>query len=343
MKRIKTVQVGRAGLVCAMLLATQLTGCGGGNDAATPPPVGNNPPPPAPPPPPPPPPTVSLTLQGKVTDEPIPNAVVTATVAGESFEATANADGDYSIEIEIPETDAADAFITLNARGVGAQAFVEFTSVVGSFQALTTAAGGDGTLTASENFATQITNVTTAAAVLMQQANGGAPITTDAALATLAGQVNAQEVLDLATAIKLAVDDPENHPLPDGATSILALTSDPDTRVAFVNTVFEADPDAFAAVQGQIAADPLLSQDIDEAALIERAAITTAMLSTDAGFTFNYTGRIVHYDFEADHTGWVTTETHNVPITWEVDGKQLKITYPEPIETVSYEFEDCDN
>ena len=51
--------------------------------------------------------------------------------------------------------------------------------------------------------------MSTAAAVLMQEANGGNAITSDAALATLSGQVNAQEVLDLATAIKLAVDEPE--------------------------------------------------------------------------------------------------------------------------------------
>ena len=50
---------------------------------------------------------------------------------------------------------------------------MEFTSLAGSFQALDAAAGADDTLTSTENFSTQITNVSTAIAVLMQTANGG--------------------------------------------------------------------------------------------------------------------------------------------------------------------------
>lgn len=335
-------RLGRAGLVCAMLLVASLTGCGGGGSSSTPPPTGNNPPaPPAPPPPPPA--TVTLNFKGQVTDEPIANAVVTATVAGQEFQTTADADGNYTLPIEIPEDEAASAFVTLYARGVGDQSFVEFTSIVGSFASLVTAAGDDDTLTADENFATQITNVTTAAAVLMQQANGGNPITSDATLAALVSQVNAQDVLDLATAIKLSVDKPDEYPLPDGATSILELASDAETRQAFVNTVYLADPNAFSAMQTELAADPRLAQDIDEAALIERGAITTAMLSTDAGFTFNYGGRIQHFDFEADHSGWLISEFNNVAMTWEIDGKQLKITFDEPIVSSGFEFEDCFN
>src|SRR5688572_26214864 len=73
----------RIGAVCTLLLATQLAACGGGddnNDAAPvpPPPAGNNPPPAGPT-------MASLTLSGKVTDAPIANAVVTATVGDETF------------------------------------------------------------------------------------------------------------------------------------------------------------------------------------------------------------------------------------------------------------------
>src|SRR5262245_5671818 len=134
---------GLAAAICTLLLASQLAACGGGgNDAAapTPPPTGDGPPPPpvgdGPPPPTgdnPPPPTggggpseppaptkVSLRLEGKVTDEPIANAAVTARVGDEEFSATADATGAYSIAIEIDEADQ-NAFITLTARGVGEQ------------------------------------------------------------------------------------------------------------------------------------------------------------------------------------------------------------------------------
>ena len=86
-------------------------------------------------------------------------------------------------------------------------------------------------------------------------------------------------------------------------------------------TAYLQDPAAFAETQQSIAEDPRLAQDIDEAALIEREALTTAMLSTDAGFTFNNSGRVVHYDISADHTGFLTTDTHNIAMTWAVEGK----------------------
>ena len=83
---------------------------------------------------------MSLEFRGAVTDEPIPNAVVTATVAGETFTATADANGEYALTIEIEESDT-DEFVTLHARGVDGQAFVEVTSLAGSFQSLAAAAG----------------------------------------------------------------------------------------------------------------------------------------------------------------------------------------------------------
>lgn len=330
---MKRMPVGRA--VCAALLLAQLAACGGGNDNTTPGTV--NPPPVVPPPAPP---KVSLELRGAVTDEPIANAQVTATIGGQTFTATANAQGEYALTIEIAEADA-DEFVTLSARGVGAQAFVEFTSLAGSFQSLAAAAGADGTLTASENFTTQITNVSTATAVLMREANGGAAVNSDAALTSLSAQVNAQDVLDLAAVIKLAVDDPENFPLPENQTSILALASNLETRQQFMNSVVSQDPDAFADAQAAIADDPRLAQPLDVAALVENGALTTAMLSTDAGFTFNYNGRVVHFDIAADGSGYMSTDTHNIPVTWVAEGNQLRVTYAEPIETISFDTENC--
>ena len=332
---MKRLPAGRA--VCAALLLAQLAACGGGNgNGATPPPVVDNPPPVVNPPPA----TVRLELRGAVTDEPIANAVVTATIAGETFTATADAQGEYALTIEIEEADA-DEFITLNARGVGEQAFVEFTSLAGSFQSLATAAGSDETLTASENFSTQITNVSTATAVLLRDANGGAAVTSDATLASLSAQVNAQDVLDLAAVIKLAVDDPENFPLPEGQTSILALAGNAETRQQFLNAVIEQDPTAFANAQTAIAEDPRLAQPLDMAVLVANGGMTTAMLSTDAGFTFNYNGRVVHYDIAADGSGFMSTDSHNIAMTWEAEGTRLNITYAEPIETVSFDTENC--
>lgn len=329
----------RIGAVCTILLAAQLAACGGGSDSSpstsTPPPVSNNPP--TTPPPDPQPNTVAVTLTGTVTDAPIANAVVTATVGGETFTANADANGNYSLPIQI-DAGNVGAFVTLNARGVGDQSYVEFISLAGSFQALLTAAGDDATLSSSENFATQITNVSTAEAVFLQQANGGQPIDTDSALQTLGVQINAQDVLDLAAAIKLVVDYPTDYSMPSGQTSILALASDATARQSFINAVYQQDPNAFAAAQLAIAQDPALAQPVDPTAL---SSFTTALMSTDAGFTFNYTGRILHFDLNPDGTGFAQSETFDEQFTWQLDGSTLRVLYSTPVETVSYDTEVC--
>jgi hypothetical protein len=340
----------RIGAVCTILLAAQLAACGGGDDSpsSSTPPVSNDPPvtnpptnPPADPPTNPPadpvPVTSRVTLTGTVTDAPIANAIVTATVGGETFTATADANGNYSLPIEIDETDVGE-FVTLTARGVGDQAYVEFTSLAGSFQALLSAAGDDETLSSSENFATQITNVSTATAVFLQQVNNGNPITSDAALQTLSGQINAQDVLDLAAAIKLVVDNPANYSMPAGQTSTLELASNATARQLFVNDVYQQDPNAFAAAQLAIAQDPALAQPFDPAGL---EAITTALMSTDAGFTFNYTGRILHFDLNPNGTGSAQSESFDQQFTWTVNGSTLNVTYNQPVQTESFDTEYC--
>ncbi|MGH8175633.1 MAG: carboxypeptidase-like regulatory domain-containing protein [Steroidobacter sp.] len=329
----------RIGAMCTLLLATQLTACGGGDDndpaPVTPPPTGNTPPPP----PPPEPAKANLTLSGRVTDAPIANAVVTATVGDEIFTANADANGDYTLEIEIEETDVG-AFVTLNARGVGEQAFVEFTSLAGSFQSLAAQAGDDDTLSNDENFSTQITNVSTAEAVLLTEANGGLPVTTDALRQSLGTAINGQDVLDLATAIKLAVDDAANYPLPEGQTSILELASNATARQAFINEVYEQDPDNFSAAQTAIAADPTLSQPLTMADV--PSDLTAAMLSTDVGFSFNYSNRVSSYTFEQDGAGFSTGGSFDQAMTWAIEGSTIRVTFTQPIETVSYDTENCD-
>ncbi len=323
--------------LCSLILASQLAACGGssGGSSNTPPPSGNNPPPP--------PETVSLTLTGKVTDEPIPSAEVTATIGEQTFTATAGTDGSYSLEIEIEEANAGE-FVTLNARGVDDQAFVEFTSLAGSFQTLAAQAGDDGTLSASENFATQITNVSTAQAVFLQQANGGQPITSDAVLQSLASQVNAQDVLNLAAAIKLAVDDPTNNPLPEGQTSILALAADPAARQSFINALYESNRAAFNAAQVAIAQDPNLTQPLENSVIesyLENEGFTTALLSTDAAFTFNYTGRVQHFNLNAGGVGSESSETYEQNFTWTLDGSKIQIAYEQPVVTYSWDSTTC--
>ncbi|WP_153067121.1 carboxypeptidase-like regulatory domain-containing protein [Steroidobacter cummioxidans] len=324
-----------AAVISTLLMAT-LAGCGGGgggNNTAPPttPPTGNpnpNPNPPAPQP------LSQLTLTGIVTDAPIANAVVTATVGTETFTANADANGAYSLQIEI-DPGSTSEFVTLSARGVGPQSYVEFTSLAGTFAALQAQAGDDDILSNTENFATQITNVSTAQALLILEASNGRSIATDADLRALSATLNSQEVLDLATAIKLFVDDSDNYPMPAGQTSLLALMSDAATREQFVNSAYDQNPTVFASTQTAIVTDTSLTQPISSNSV--PAKLTAAMLSNAAEFSFNYFNRVNAYTFNADGTGTAAAGSWNVNTTWAINGSTIDITYGETVRVEGYE------
>jgi hypothetical protein len=203
---------------------------------------------------------------------------------------------------------------------------------------LATAAGSDKTLSSSESLSTQITNVSTAEAVLLQEANGGQPITSDTALATLGGGLDGQHVLDLATTIKLLVDNADDYPMPEGETSVLALATDTAARQKIVDEVAAKDPAVFSQAQNAIAADPSLTRALTVADVKD---FTAAMLSTDPGFSFNYTNRVSGYTFEEEGTGSVSTGSFDAPMTWTVEGSMIRITFVQPVETVSFDTENC--
>lgn len=326
------------------LLMTALAGCGGGGSGGggtvappTTPPTSN--PNPNPPTPPQPQPTVSrLTLTGTVTDAPIANAVVTASVGEETFTVNADANGNYSLDIEIEET-AADGFVTLSARGVGSQSYVEFTSLAGTFSSLLAQAGDDETLSNTENFATQITNVSTAQAVLLKEANGGNPVTSAALLNSLAAKLNSQEVLDLATAIKLFVDDSANYPMPTGETSLLALMTDAAAREQFVNDAYDQNPTTFANAQAAIVTDTSLTKPVSTETL--PTSLAAVMLASASDFSFNYSDRVNSYTFNSDGTGTAATGQWGTETTWTIDGSSVQVTYNATTHARSWDYVLC--
>nr|WP_255527549.1 Ig-like domain-containing protein [Luteimonas sp. MC1828] len=199
-----------------------------------------------------------LVLRGKVTDSPIVNASVQASVDGNSFSAQADANGDYSLEIIGLD----GGMVTLGAQGTGDQAIANFLSVAGGFDRLLAEAGADGQLTRDENNQVQVTNVSTAQAYLMQLASGGLPINNDAALEVAREAIDNGQLLTASAAIKLAVDG--GFALPDGTTDTLALLSAPGALQAFLEDVEEQAPGALAEAIVAIASDPDLTVPSDE-------------------------------------------------------------------------------
>lgn len=310
-------------VVLGLVASLALAGCGGGDDDGG---GGSSPPE-----------IAMLTLSGRVVDEPIPNAEVFVTVGDETFTTTADTLGDYAIDIELPETQTS-SFVTLEARGVGDQSFVELFSLVGTFSELLAEAGADATLSAAENFAMQITNVTTAEGALLVQANGGTAITSQATRDALATTIDGANVLNLATALKLAIDSPDDYPLPDGFTT-RSLAQDVGASNAFVVEAEEKNPEMFAETTVEIAGDPELTEPVPSGTPADMLA---SYLSTEAGFTFNTFNRILAVDFAEDGTGSVSDTFGTVGATWSVDGSTIILAYAEPAESISYPFVECD-
>jgi hypothetical protein len=312
-------QLGKAAL--STLFLSTLAACGGGGGGG-----GSSPPPPVT--------TSHLAITGTVTDGPIASAVVTATVSGQTFTANADANGSYRLELSLPET-ATGGFVTLTAKGVGSQSYVEFTSLAGTFQTLKTQAGSDEVLSSGENFATQITNVSTALAVLLQQANGGQAINSQTLLETLSVRLSSPDLLDLATAIKLLVDEADDYPMPAGYTSLQALLANTAARERLVADVFEEDPSIFRSTQTAIAGDATLTRPVTSATLPR--TLTAVVLPKDIASTYDYYDRVISYTFNTDGTGTASTGSWNADMTWSLAGSSVDISYANPVRVLGFE------
>jgi hypothetical protein len=186
-------------LLLAMLLAaaTSLGACSSSDSD----PIPNLPDPPAPPAPP-----ASITVNGFVTDMPIPNATVVLTVNGQDFTAAnpTGADGSYSVVIETTDTDALVECVAFDPDGPA-----RFSALLDSFAGLQEGAGADGVLDDAN-----ITNVTTAQQLLAEALAVDGSIDDLAELQALAEQVDPAELLELAAAIKVVIDNVQGVVLP---------------------------------------------------------------------------------------------------------------------------------
>lgn len=167
-----------------------------------------------------------IRLKGVVADAPVANASVTATVGAVDHTVTAAADGSYGLDIT---TSNPQDFVTLAARGAGAQAAVKLVSLVGEAARLAALVSANGELDSAQLPALNVTHLSTAMTVLVIEANGGAPPTTQARVDELSATVGMDRLLDLATVITLVAD--HGVPLPEGVADTLALVSSPGSSL----------------------------------------------------------------------------------------------------------------
>ncbi|NCP66353.1 MAG: hypothetical protein GW836_17145 [Paraglaciecola sp.] len=266
---------------------------------------------------------IEFTIRGKVTDSPIANANVTVDIGDEQFSATADASGDYQINLRVHS----NALVEVIAQGTGEQAFVLFTSMLGQVFSLVTAAGDDGVLTKDELTRVNVTNLSTAESVFVKAANDNQPLASDADLTRLLSQLDSGEVMQAAAAIKLVVDH-DNYDLPDGVSDTVAFISNNEILSAFSDA---AGADLAAAMQ-VIATDPELTAVTDLMAFLTNDGQSATFLLAEEGrrdgsyLTFNKSGSLIQ--FSSDGTGSIIMvgKTEPVSFAWQIDGNKLELT-----------------
>ncbi|HEX6927907.1 MAG TPA: hypothetical protein VF267_01560 [Gammaproteobacteria bacterium] len=273
-----------------------------------------------------------VALSGRVYDGPIANAIVTVTVGDRTYTATADADGVYTLNIGAVDP---DAFVTISATGAEGQEHVELLSVAGSFSALQTAAGDDGVLEAAESGNINVTNLSTAKAVLMIDANGGEAITDDSTFATLEANVSGDDLLYLATVIKLVVDG--GFDLPEGVDSTLELIETRETADTFVDAVDAEDPAAFDANFDAIVSDPdLVAAYTADTVPAELFTVFVSSVS-DTSLTYRVTNRGKAWTFDESGRGALSDADYaSAPFDWVVTDGKIVITYDDPVLSNGY-------
>ena len=252
-----------------------------------------------------------ISLSGIVTDEVIVNAEVTVTVGSETFTTQANTSGEYEIEIE---SNNEDDMVTIKAKGKddNSQGFVEFVSIAGDLKTLTESAGEDGILTSDESLNTNVTNVSTAKYVLAKKANNGEEITSKAKLEEVETSIDTNDILKLATAIKVIVDN-ASISLPGGATSTLTFSQDETAIDTFIEGLEISDPGLFEQTNTEILSSPELISGF------KLSTLNTAYFATSAshpGYISRY-GEIL--ELNTDNTGTLISNSGEQDFTWEIN------------------------
>lgn len=255
----------------------------------------------------------SLTVQGQVTDGPVPNAAVKASVGSQNFTASADATGKYSLTIKTSEP---SDFVTLTATGAGAQANVVLTSLVGEMSGLA-ASAKDGKVASDQKPGLDVTQLSAAQAGLLAQA-GAAP-KSDSELANALQSLSPQTVLDAAATVKLVVDG--GVALLSGVADTRELLNSSQALANFQAGLLRDKPGEFDAARKSTRDDALLS----------KAPPTPAAAGTPVTLIYAYgeeasTTKVRVLTLRADGTG-IELSDQSRSLTWKLDGRSVTVTY----------------
>ena len=272
----------------------------------------------------------AVKIAAQVTDAPIAHATVTVKVGDKFYTTIADENGMFSINIPALTEDGAKMVIA-EATGADNQSHVNFANILGTLSAVVDSADANGEIDSSTNASVNVTNVSTARYVLVVQANNGEVPSTGTALQTAERSVSATEVMNLAAAIKLIVDKPDEFKLPDGKSSILEFVQDKDAVDAFIAA---APAGAIDQALTEILADTSLVPGYKEA---EVPGVYFLIPAAQPGFLSPQGSALV---LEEDGSGtFMTSGAGGFPatesLTWEVIEGVVKVTYDKPLVVAS--------
>ncbi len=276
--------------------------------------------------------TEVLTLSGKII-APVPgDADVTVTVDAKPYITKADGSGNFEIEIESAD---ADALVTILTKLGSDQSFAELLGNLGSFGELQADAGDDDTLTADENVRANVSSLSTAEAVLIDEIDSG-----EGKAFTFGDGVDPEEALTLAAIIQLALSDPDEFELPQGSATTLELARNPAARDAFRDDIEGRAPEQLEQAKQDLVGNvdiigPAQAGDVPPDLL-------AALLDERGDYPFNSGGLVDGFEFDADGTGVYFSNRPSVGMSWSLDGPKIRVEFDEPVVSTSFELVDCE-
>ncbi|MED5524504.1 MAG: Ig-like domain-containing protein [Pseudomonadota bacterium] len=258
-----------------------------------------------------------LTISGSVVDEPIPGATVTVTINGQTFTATADANGDYVLDLKTLDL---GGYVKLVATS-STSPDVLLVSLVGEAGSLV---AGGGTVN------NDVTNITTARYVLAVEANGG-EITSNSEMASAEDGIDADKLLEVAAVIKVMLDNPD-YSLPEGFDNVLDFVADTEAYNDFVQEVTSTNPDDNALTQAM-------------AAIISDPALTTAFTSDNLASHYYVTSAAAPgflarggdlITLASDNSCLFANEYNTQSCTWAISDGKLNVTFATPLENYGF-------
>ena len=156
-----------------------------------------------------------ITISGFVTDNPIQDATVTATVGDQTFTSDQPTASDGSYQVDITSDDP-EALVRLEA--VDPNGTTRLSAIVDSYEEVEAAVEDD---TEDEDF--NVTNITTAQEVLATRLTDDGSIDSKEELVDAVSRVETDDLLEVSAAIKLVVDGVDGVELPADVDDTLEL------------------------------------------------------------------------------------------------------------------------